>query len=163
MDWLWSPWRYRYVSHLPDPSECIFCDKGKLSDQVADDANLILHRGKHVYALLNLFPYTTGHLMVTPYTHVAELGGLPPETLAEMMLLAQKTEKIFQTVYKCDGVNLGMNIGKAAGAGVAGHLHLHVLPRWFADANFMTTVGESRVIPENLSDTLRKMRPHFAG
>src|SRR5450432_2457821 len=108
-----------------------------------DEANLIVHRGTHNFIVLNLYPYTSGHLMVVPYAHLAELSALTPETLAEMMELAQRTERIFKSTYKCDGMNLGMNLGKAAGAGVAGHLHLHILPRWFADANFMTTVGET--------------------
>ena len=158
MDRVWSPWRYRYVSHAPDDAGCIFCEKAKSAE---DRENLILYRGRDCYALLNLYPYTSGHLMVAPYAHLAELSALTPETLAEMMELAQRTERIFKSAYKCDGINLGMNLGKAAGAGVAGHLHLHILPRWFADANFMTTIGETRVMPEDLTATFDKLQPLF--
>jgi ATP adenylyltransferase len=176
MDRLWSPWRYRYVSHAPDDSVCIFCDKAGESKALAldgvgdkatpaaparDKENLILWRGRHGYALLNLYPYTTGHLMVTPYAHVAELSGVSTEALAEMMNLAQHAEQILKQVYRCDGLNVGMNLGRAAGAGVAGHVHLHILPRWFADANFMTTIAESRVIPEDLETTWGKLQPLF--
>jgi ATP adenylyltransferase len=166
MDRLWSPWRYRYVSHAPDDSGCIFCDKAggqcdKAGDAGRDKENLILWRGRHVYALLNLYPYTTGHLMVTPYAHVAELSLVSAEALAEMMNVAQHAERILKQVYRCDGLNVGMNLGRAAGAGIAAHVHLHILPRWFADANFMTTVGESRVIPEDLETTWGKLQPLF--
>ena len=99
--------------------------------------------------------------MVTPYAHVAELSAVPAETLAEMMALAQQAERILKQVYRCDGLNVGMNLGRAAGAGIAAHIHLHVLPRWFADANFMTTIGESRVIPEDLETTWGKLQPLF--
>ena len=160
MDWLWSPWRYRYVSQVSDSSTCVFCDKGA-ADAAKDRENLVLFRGQHCYALLNLFPYTSGHLMIVPYTHIAELSDVPAPALAEMMELAQRSEKILKQVYRCDGLNIGMNLGKAAGAGIAGHIHLHVLPRWFADSNFMTTIGESRIIPEDLATTWEKLRPLF--
>jgi ATP adenylyltransferase len=161
MDRLWSPWRYRYVSHAADDSGgCVFCNAASAS---SDKENLILWRGRHAYALLNLYPYTTGHLMVTPYAHVAELSAVSAEALAEMMSLAQHAERILKQVYRCDGLNVGMNLGRAAGAGIAAHLHLHVLPRWFADANFMTTIGESRVIPEDLETTWGKLQPLFQG
>jgi ATP adenylyltransferase len=161
MDRLWSPWRYRYVSHVADDSGCVFCDKGPSGNPPRDKENLILWRGSHSYALLNLYPYTTGHLMVTPFAHVAELSAVSTEALAEMMSLAQRAEQILKQVYRCDGLNVGMNLGRAAGAGIAAHVHLHVLPRWFADANFMTTVGESRVIPEDLDTTWGKLQPLF--
>ena len=161
MDRLWSPWRYRYVSHAADDSGvCVFC-KAPEVESSRDKESLILWRGRHTYALLNLYPYTTGHLMATPYAHVAELSALPAETLAEMMALAQHAERILKQVYRCDGLNVGMNLGRAAGAGIAAHIHLHVLPRWFADANFMTTIGESRVIPEDLETTWGKLQPLF--
>jgi ATP adenylyltransferase len=163
MDRVWSPWRYRYVSHAADDSGgCIFCDKAvPANDAAHDKEHLILWRGRHAYALLNLYPYTTGHLMVTPYAHVAELSAVSAEALAEMMAVAQRAEQILKQVYRCDGLNVGMNLGRAAGAGIAAHIHLHVLPRWFADANFMTTVGESRVIPEDLETTWGKLQPLF--
>ncbi|SRR5579871_196604 len=162
MDHLWSPWRYRYVSHVPDDSSCIFCDKSATSDPEHDKQNLILWRGRHCFSLLNLYPYTTGHLMVAPYAHVAELSAIAGEALTEMMHAAQHAEQILKQTYRCDGLNVGFNLGRAAGAGIAAHVHMHVLPRWFADANFMTTIGESRVIPEELETTWTKLKPFFA-
>lgn len=159
MDYLWSPWRFQYVSQGEQPAGCIFCVKPA---EPRDDANWILHRGKHCYALLNLYPYSTGHLMVAPYAHVAALAGVPAEGLAEMMELARRAEHALEQTYHPDGLNLGMNLGKAAGAGVAGHVHLHVLPRWYADSNFMTVVGETRVIPEDLAVTYQKLKPFFS-
>lgn len=161
MDRLWSPWRYRYVSHASDSdSTCVFCEVAA-ADPAQDRTNLLLWRGKHCYALLNLYPYTTGHLMVMPYAHVAELSAITTEGLAEMMKVAQYAEAMLKQVYRCQGLNLGMNLGRAAGAGIAEHVHMHILPRWFADANFMTTVGESRVIPEDLETTYEKLHPLF--
>jgi ATP adenylyltransferase len=164
MDRLWSPWRYRYVTHTADDSACVFCTKatpGDAADARRDKESLVLWRGRHSYALLNLYPYTTGHLMVTPYAHVAELSLVSSEALAEIMKAAQHAERILKQLYRCDGLNIGMNLGRAAGAGIAAHLHLHVLPRWFSDANFMTTIGESRVIPEDLETTYDKVHPLF--
>src|SRR6266404_2163446 len=154
MDRLWSPWRYRYVSHTrdSDSSACVFCDVAA-ADSSEDRANLLLWRGRYSYALLNLYPYTTGHLMVMPYAHVAELSAITTDALAEMMKVAQHAEVTLKQVYRCQGLNVGLNLGRAAGAGIAEHVHMHILPRWFADANFMTTVGESRVIPEDLVTT----------
>ncbi len=165
MDWLWSPWRYRYVSQAASPpsnadTACIFCDKGR--DAAHDRQNYFLYRGRFCYVLLNLYPYTSGHLMVAPYQHVAELSLVSAETLAEMMELAQRTERIFKQAYRCDGINLGMNLGRAAGAGIAGHLHMHILPRWFGDSNFMTTVAETRVMPEDLETSYTKLQPLFS-
>ncbi len=158
MDSLWSPWRYKYVSQTAGSESCIFCDKAK---EQRDRENWILHRGKWNFVLLNLYPYTSGHLMIAPYSHVAELGKLPAEALGEMMALAQRAESALRDAYHPDGMNIGMNLGKAAGAGVAGHVHLHVLPRWFADSNFMTTIGETRVMPEDLETTFSKLHSKF--
>lgn len=158
MDRLWSPWRYRYVSQAGAADECIFCAKPAAGD---DAAHLILHRAGHNFVLLNLFPYTTGHLMVAPYAHVAELEDLPDEAACEMMRLAQASVRILRRVYRPQGFNAGLNLGACAGAGVAGHLHLHVLPRWTGDANFMTVIGETRVMPEDLSETWRKLSAAF--
>jgi len=158
MDYLWSPWRYQYVSRGSESSACVFCEK--IQNQ-RDEENYILHRGRLNYVLLNLYPYTTGHLMIVPYAHVPDLSGTPQETLAEMMALAQTAERALGAEYRPDGFNAGLNIGQCAGAGVAGHLHLHLLPRWFADSNFMTVVGETRVLPEDLPTTYRKLLPHF--
>lgn len=158
MDYLWSPWRYQYVSQAPETESCIFCEHPKDS---RDEQHYILHRGRLAYVLLNVFPYTTGHLMVVPYAHVPNLIQMQPEALAEMMALAQAAERALRAEYQPDGLNAGINIGQSAGAGVAGHLHLHMLPRWFADSSFMTTVGETRVLPEDLPTTYRKLKPHF--
>lgn len=135
----------------------MFCNKPNESDE----EGLILFRGQRNFVILNLFPYTTGHLMVVPYEHAAELDGLDPETTIEMMRLAQHAVSCLKRVYRPEGLNLGMNLGECAGAGIAEHLHMHVLPRWKGDANFMTTVGETRVMPEDLGDTWRRMREAF--
>jgi len=157
MDHLWSPWRYQYVSGGSAPG-CIFCD---FPGNPSDEDNLVLFRGERNYVLLNRYPYTNGHLMIVPYEHAADLESTSPETLAEMMRLAQTAERALRAEYKPDGLNAGFNIGQCAGAGVAGHLHLHVLPRWFGDSSFMTSVGETRVLPEDLATTYRKLKPHF--
>jgi ATP adenylyltransferase len=160
MDRLWSPWRYSYIQSAGPSAGCIFCDKAS-SQQ--DQENLVLFRGKHNFALLNLFPYTNGHLMIAPYAHVDSLLGCDDDTLHELMRLTQKAEQALRQVYRPDGLNLGMNLGAAAGAGVAGHVHMHVLPRWTGDANFMTSVSETRVLPEDLNVTWRRLREAFAG
>jgi len=158
MDHLWTPWRYAYVTGADRISGCIFCDAPKESDQQAR----IVHRGQHCYVILNTYPYTNGHVMVVPYAHLDELQKLPTEAAHEMMALTQRMESILRTLYAPDGINLGMNIGKAAGAGVAGHIHMHVLPRWVADANFLSVVGETRVLPEALDMTWERIRKAFA-
>lgn len=158
MDYLWTPWRYAYVSSADKTPGCIFCELPLLGD---DERALIVHRGRHNYIVLNAFPYTCGHSMVVPYEHLDRLSKLAAETLTEMTELSQKLEAVLYEVYSPDGVNLGMNIGKAAGAGVAGHLHMHELPRWVADGNFMTVVGETRVLPELLADTYARLKEKF--
>ncbi len=158
MDYLFTPWRYAYVSNAAKEKGCVLCQSAKLGDREA----LIVHRGEHNFIILNAFPYTTGHVMVVPYEHVDELQKLAPAAAAEMMALAQRLERVLRAAYKPDGVNLGMNVGAAAGAGIAGHIHMHVLPRWVADSNFMTTVGETRVIPEDLVTTWEKLRKQFS-
>jgi ATP adenylyltransferase len=160
MDYLWTPWRYAYVSGAQKISGCVFCDLPK----EGDDAKVyIAYRGQHCYIVLNSFPYTAGHLMIVPYAHLDELRKLPDAAAQEMMSLAQKLEGVLRELYSPDGINLGMNIGKAAGAGVAGHIHLHILPRWVADANFMTVVGETRVLPETLEMTYRRVKGALEG
>jgi ATP adenylyltransferase len=154
MDNLWSPWRYQYVSAAhPASAGCIFCDKS------IDD--LVVFRGSHNFVLLNLFPYTSGHLMVVPYRHIATLEETDAETLTELMQLTRQAEIHLRTIYKPAGLNIGMNIGAAAGAGVAGHIHMHVLPRWQGDVNFMTTIAETRVLPEDLKTTHEKLSQAF--
>ena len=154
MDYLWTPWRYTYVTNADKAEGCVFCLKQKEDDRSA----LIVHRGEHCFVILNAYPYTSGHVMVVPYAHLDSLLNLPRNASFEMMELTQKLEGVFRQLYHPDGINLGMNIGKAAGAGVAGHIHMHVLPRWVADANFMTTVGETRVLPEDLETTWKRVK-----
>jgi ATP adenylyltransferase len=156
MDTLWSPWRFRYVSEGTKSARCIFCDKAA-GETAHDREQLILHRGQANFVILNLYPYTTGHAMIAPYAHVANLTELDSATLNEMMALAQKFQAALEEAYHPEGYNLGMNLGRSAGAGVADHVHLHVLPRWTGDSNFMTTVGETRVQPEDLLTTYDKL------
>jgi len=157
MDYLWSPWRYQYIDQAASGKQpdCFFCDAIKAG---RDEETLIVHRGKKMFIILNRFPYTSGHVMIVPYAHVAELTLCEEGALAEMMALAQRIESAFRKEYKPEGVNLGMNLGRAAGAGVAGHLHLHMLPRWFGDTNFMTVTGETRVHPEDLATTYKRLK-----
>ncbi|MBI5085809.1 MAG: HIT domain-containing protein [Acidobacteria bacterium] len=158
MDRLWSPWRYQYVSKALPSDSCVFCAKAA---QENDDENLILHRGRYNYVLLNLYPYTTGHLMIAPYEHIANLEDLPPAAAGELMSLTQQAVRHIRAVYRPQGLNAGMNLGECAGAGIAGHLHMHVLPRWPGDASFMTTIGETRVMPEDLPETWRRLKAAF--
>ena len=155
MDYLWTPWRYAYVTAAEKTTGCVFCD----AVNAGDDAKVrIVHRGQHCFIILNTFPYTPGHVMIVPYAHLDELRKLPPEAAHEMMELSQRMETVLRELYRPDGINLGMNIGKAAGAGIAGHIHMHVLPRWVADANFVSVIGETRILPETLDVTWRRMR-----
>jgi len=158
MDFLFTPWRYAYITAANQPGECLFCGVAKAQN---DEQNLVVHRGQSCFVILNAFPYTTGHAMVVPYEHVDELQKLPFAAADEMMALTQKLEGVLREVYRPDGINLGMNLGKAAGAGVAGHIHMHILPRWFADVNFMTSIGETRVLPEDLPATYRRLKSKF--
>ena len=155
MDYLWTPWRYAYVSTAEKTTGCVFCDAVKAND---DEKVRIVHREEHCFVILNTYPYTPGHVMIVPYAHLDELRKLPSEAANEMIALSQRMEAVLRDLYHPDGVNLGMNIGKAAGAGIAGHIHMHVLPRWVADANFMSVVGETRVLPETLDETWRRIR-----
>ena len=159
MDHLWSPWRYRYVSTASPSNACIFCTKPAAND---DEGNYIVLRAERNFVLLNLYPYTSGHLMIAPYEHVASLTDAHPDTMAEMMRLAVRCEASLRGLYKPDGINLGMNLGEAAGAGVAGHIHMHMLPRWTGDASFMSTVAETRVLPEELATTYQRLKAALA-
>jgi len=160
MDHLWTPWRFSYVSEGVKQGGCIFCEKAA-ADPARDAASLILHRGRRCFVILNLFPYTTGHTMIAPYAHEATLRNLDAETLGEMMELGQKVEAALEQAYHPDGYNMGMNLGRSAGAGVADHVHLHFLPRWAGDSSFMTVVGETRVLPEDLATTYNKLAGFF--
>jgi ATP adenylyltransferase len=161
MDYIWTPWRYQYMKEVTSGKspDCIFCDAVKRKD---DEETLVVHRGSKAFVLLNRYPYTSGHVMIVPYAHIAELRLCEPGALNEMMQLAQRVEGALQINYKPDGMNLGMNLGRAAGAGVVGHLHLHALPRWIGDSNFMTVTGETRVHPEELKTTYQRLQKALA-
>jgi ATP adenylyltransferase len=154
MDYLWTPWRYQYITATGDACECVFCVAGQSAD---DKKHFIVHRGTHNFVILNRFPYTSGHVMVVPYAHLANLEELPDEALAELTTLSRDAARHLREVYRPEGLNLGMNLGKCAGAGIAGHLHMHILPRWTGDTNFMTVVGETRVLPEELERTWERL------
>jgi ATP adenylyltransferase len=158
MDVLWSPWRHKYVSTTGPNEACIFCVKAAENE---DRKNYILYRGEYSFALLNAFPYTAGHLMVAPFRHIPTLEDAGEAEAAEMFRLVKLAEKHLRAAYSAPGYNIGMNIGAAAGAGIAGHIHAHVLPRWPGDTNFMTTVAETRVIPESLDSTYDKLVAEF--
>ena len=134
---------------------CIFCDAAGGDD---DSQTLILLRAKFCFLILNRYPYTSGHLMIAPFQHSSQLTGIAEEAALEMMQMARLSETAIENTYRPDGLNIGMNLGEAAGAGIAQHIHLHVLPRWKGDSNFMSTVGDTRIIPEALADTYRKLQ-----
>jgi ATP adenylyltransferase len=160
MDFLWSPWRYDYLaSSGRKPSSCVFCVG---EDRTHDAERLIVHRGVHNFVILNLFPYTSGHTMVAPYAHLDTIVSAKPEQLAEMMTFAQRIISALEKLYRPQGFNLGMNLGTAAGAGIREHFHLHVVPRWNGDSNFMTVVGETRILPEELDTTYQRLRAELA-
>ncbi len=187
MDRLWTPWRYAYVTgaerQMPKAGvpealgawtgdhHCVFCnmiaavdyavEQGAAPEQ-AEAAAYILERGKTCFLVLNTYPYNSGHLMVVPYVHEASLAALPLKTAAELMRLSRRAERVLRQVYTPDGLNLGLNLGKAAGAGVAQHLHLHAVPRWEGDTNFMSVLAETRILPEQLSETWRRLREALA-
>lgn len=158
MDHLWTPWRYQYIKSADDQPGCIFC---QALDSGADEEALILHRAERNFVVLNRYPYTNGHLMIAPLAHGGELENIPADTLAEMMQLAQQAQKAMKEIYEPNGFNLGMNLGRAAGAGVTSHIHLHVLPRWVGDTPFITTTGETRTLPEELFTTFKNLKPFF--
>ena len=158
MDYLFSPWRYAYVSQAHKASGCLFCELPQIGD---DQKALIVHRDKYCYVVVNSYPYTSGHVMVVPFQHTDQLLRLSPAGAQEMMELTRRLEGILRDIYHPEGLNLGMNLGKAAGAGVADHLHMHVLPRWTADANFISVIGETRVLPEDLTTTYKRIRDKF--
>ena len=156
---LWAPWRLQYLKG-DKSDDCIFCSKPALDD---DERALIVHRGDACYVILNAFPYTNGHVMVAPFEHVADLRGLDDTAAGELVALTQRSLDAVESVYGPDGFNLGVNLGEVAGAGFAGHMHQHVVPRWKGDTNFMPVVGDTRVMPETLPDSWRKLRDAFEG
>jgi ATP adenylyltransferase len=155
MDHLWSPWRMTYIQGPKTDKGCIFC---QALDSPNGLDNLIIHRGTSAYVILNRYPYTSGHLMVVPFKHKPNLDDFSPGTRAEMMELTAWCIQILRENYKAEGFNVGANIGSAAGAGIPKHFHFHIVPRWEGDTNFMSAIGETRVVPEDLRDTYYKVR-----
>jgi ATP adenylyltransferase len=157
MERLWSPWRLAYVTGTGGAVACIFCEAAE-----RDDDPLVVDRGVHAFVILNLYPYNSGHLMVVPRRHVATLAGLTADELAEIMLLTQRSEIALTRVYQPQGINVGINLGRPAGAGIADHVHVHLVPRWTGDTNFMSVVGNVRVLPEEVHQSADRLRPVFA-
>jgi ATP adenylyltransferase len=147
VEYIFAPWRYEYVSKVDEKSGCIFCEKSVETDE---RENLVLYREERCFAILNLFPYSTGHLMIAPFEHVGSIEDLEIETIASMMSLAKRCMTAIRDAFHPDGFNLGINIARTAGAGIVDHVHLHVVPRWSGDSNFMPVVGETRVLPLTL-------------
>jgi len=189
MDRLWTPWRYSYITRADvqartgvpealaawptdeaDDKHCVFCNMIAATDyaieqgmarETAEQATHIVHRGVHCFICLNAYPYSTGHMLIVPYMHVNSLASLPSEAAQELIFLTQRAELALREVYKPGGLNFGLNLGEAAGAGIAEHIHLHALPRWSGDTNFMTVVAETRVLPEILDLSWAKLREAF--
>jgi ATP adenylyltransferase len=158
LELLFTPWRLAYVTRRDDTAGCALC-RARDGQDGAD--KLVVHTGETCFVVMNLYPYTGGHVMVTPKRHIATLAEAKTEELNELMTLARKLEQVFREVYKPEGINIGMNLGRAAGAGIADHIHLHVVPRWYGDTNFMTSVSGTRVIPEEPEQSAARLRPHF--
>jgi ATP adenylyltransferase len=157
MDRLWAPWRLSYVTAAQVPStDCIFCDAS-----AGRSVDLVVLRRRLAYVILNLFPYNNGHLMVVPTRHIAALEALTADEQSELMQLTRLSEMALNEAYRPQGINVGINLGKAAGAGIENHLHIHLVPRWSGDTNFMTAVGQTRVLPEDLTETVSRLRPIF--
>ena len=154
---LWAPWRLDYIKG-PKPDECIFCAKPRAGD---DAAAYIVARGGHCFVMLNAYPYNNGHLMVSPYAHVPSIEDLDDEPLLELMHLTQRSLNAIRDAYGPEGFNIGVNQGKVAGAGVEEHVHLHVVPRWGADTNFMPVIGSTRVLPESLDGSYETLSRLF--
>ncbi len=154
---LWAGWRLRYVTRVDTEREsrpCVFC---RLPD-LPDDESLLVERGAHTYTVLNLYPYNSGHVMVVPYRHVSDIEALTEAEADELMLLTRRATAALKSEYSPEAANLGMNLGRAAGAGLPDHLHMHVLPRWGGDTNYVTVIGGAKVLPEDLPDTWRRVR-----
>lgn len=160
MDHLWAPWRGAFI-HAPPPDGCIFCRFPAEEGRAAEEQNLILGRSRYSFAILNKYPYNNGHLMVIPRRHTADFAALPAEESADLTALLQQSLSIVAEAYAPHGFNLGMNLGKVAGAGIADHLHWHLVPRWGGDSNFMPVVAETKVLIEHLGQTYEKLRPAF--
>ena len=159
MERIWSPWRLQYVSKAGDDAPaCVFC----AAQGGGDHARLVVHEGQAAYVILNKFPYNSGHVMIVPRRHISQLAAASPEERAEMMELTALTERAMTEVYRPQGLNVGMNLGRAAGAGIVDHMHIHVVPRWNGDTNFFTVVGDVRCLPEDLEQAAERLRPVFA-
>jgi ATP adenylyltransferase len=156
MDRLWAPWRMEYLMS-ESPGGCIFCDRPPEDDE----SNFVLHRAQHSFIMLNAYPYNNGHVLVAPYRHVPTLSDLPQAERADLMEEVAHGERILSRAYSPQGMNVGVNIGHCAGAGVPGHVHLHIVPRWEGDTNFMPVIGETRVLPESLGETYRRLKEHL--
>lgn len=154
MERLWAPWRIDYILS-EKPHGCIFCEKPR---EGRDDENLILHRGRYHFIIMNAFPYNNGHMMVVPYRHTSSLSGWSTDEQRELMELASLAVDLLTSSMRPDGFNLGINMGKVAGAGVADHIHLHVVPRWNGDTNFMPVLSDTRVISEHIRETFRRLK-----
>jgi ATP adenylyltransferase len=152
---IWTPWRMEYIQRNNDEKGCVFCLAAEGEDGLD---NLVFHRGEGVFMILNRYPYTSGHIMCVPYVHVDRLQDLPRTARLELMDMVCKAVEVLQIVYHPEGFNIGLNLGKVAGAGIADHLHMHIVPRWGGDTNFMSAVGQTRVLPESLADTYRRVK-----
>ena len=159
MERLWTPWRMAFVGG-PEQPGCLFC---RIKAEDRDEENLVLHRGEQALVMLNLYPYNSGHLMIAPYAHTGDLASLPAEIGAEVLALTQRSVAALTEEYGPHGYNVGMNLGRVAGAGVPDHLHVHVVPRWNGDTNFMPVTAETKVLPETLDQTWRRLRSRFGG
>ncbi len=158
MDHMWTPWRMKYIRNHEKPAGCVFC---MASQQVDSSENLVVVRGRWSFVILNRFPYTSGHIMVVPYLHVASIEDLDSEMRGEIMELVNRSIGVLRAVYHPEAFNIGANIGAAAGAGIAEHVHIHIVPRWGGDTNFMSTVGNTRIIPEDLEESYRRIREQW--
>lgn len=158
MERLWAPWRMGYIMAGEKPDGCIFCVENSAS---TDREKLILFRSTHSFAMLNLYPYTNGHLMAIPFRHTADPADLDETELLDLMMTVRLCKKVLDETFSPQGFNIGMNVGKASGAGVDDHIHFHVVPRWNGDTNFMSVLADARVMPESLSATLDRLKPLF--
>ncbi len=158
MDYLWAPWRMPYIEDETQDEGCIFCRLLELED---GPENLILHRSERVFVMLNRYPYTNGHLMIVPFEHTASIENLDRVALQDLMLVTRLAVRRLRRIYKAEGFNVGLNIGTAAGAGIADHVHIHVVPRWSGDTNFMTATAETRVLPEALDATYERLSENW--
>ena len=155
---IWAPWRLEYVKDASKDDQCVLCAALNAGD---DQASLIVHRGEHCFVILNKYPYTNGHLMVAPYEHIGAIQEIPAETTAEMMALAQTGIRRLEDVYSPHGYNVGFNQGRVAGAGVEHHIHMHVVPRWGGDTNFMPVIADTKVMPQSIEQSYEALKGAF--